>query len=82
MVGVAVKVTEAPEHIVVADAATETEGVTDALTVIVMEFEVAVVGEVQLAFDVIITVTKSPLTNVVLVNVGEFVPTLPPFTCH
>ena len=82
MVGVAVNVTDAPEQIVVALAAIETAGTTDALTVIVMLFEVAVIGEAQLAFEVRITVTTSPLFKVVLVNDVEFVPTLPPFTCH
>ena len=52
-VGVAVKVTLVPEHIVVPGlAAIETAGVTEAFTTIVRVFEVAVVGEAQPALDV------------------------------
>ena len=45
-------------------------------------FEVALAGEAQLAFEVITTVTTSPLAKVVEVNVGELVPALAPFTFH
>jgi hypothetical protein len=81
-VGVAVNVTDAPAQIVVALAAIDTEGTRTAFTVIVIELDVAVTGETQVAFEVRITVTTSPLANVVLVNVVAFVPTFPPFTCH
>mgnify|MGYP006927337261 CR=1 FL=1 len=57
MVGVAVKVTLVPEHIVVADAATATEGVTLVFTVIVTGADVAVVGDAQVAVDVMTQVT-------------------------
>jgi hypothetical protein len=59
----------------------ETEGVT-AVVVIVMVLEVAVAVVMQLAFDVMITVTWSPLANALVVKVGELVPAFDPFTCH
>jgi hypothetical protein len=43
---------------------------------------VAVNGEAQAAFEVIITVTTSLLFNVVVVNVGLLFPAFTPFTCH
>ena len=67
---------------VVALAAIDTEGATAAPTDIVIEFDVAVVGLAHASLDVKITVTTSPLFKVVVVNVVEFVPTFPPFTCH
>ena len=83
LVGVAVKVTEAPTHIV-PDGTTAmlTDGTTDVVTTIVMEFEVAVAGEAQEALEVMITVTISPLFKVAEVKVDELVPALTPFTCH
>ena len=57
MVGVAVKVTLVPEQMVVADAATATEGVTVVFTVIATGVEVAVVGDAQVAVDVMMQVT-------------------------
>ena len=59
-----------------------TDGTTTAVTTIVIAFEVAVRGEAHAAFEVMITVTISPLFKVVDVNVEEFVPTFTPFTCH
>jgi hypothetical protein len=47
-----------------------------------MALEVAVDVVVQLAFEVIITVTWSPLASELLVKVGELVPAFDPFTCH
>ena len=61
--GVAVKETMVPLHIVVADAVIPTEGNTVAVTVMVIMFEVAVVGKAQFALDVIITFTISPFAN-------------------
>ncbi len=81
MVGVATKVTEAPEHIDVEDGFTDTDGVT-VLAVIVMGVLVAVVGLAQGAVEVMITVTLSPLFKLFVVKVDEFVPALTPFTCH
>ena len=68
LVGVAVKVTLAPEQIVVAVAPTLTLAGKFGLTVMVTVFDVA--GELVkqgLAFDVITTVTKSLFANVVVV---------------
>jgi len=57
LVGVAVNVTLVPEHMVVADAATATEGVTLVFTVMVTGVDVAVVGDAQVAVDVMTQVT-------------------------
>jgi hypothetical protein len=62
-------------------AAMETAGATE-LVVMVMALEVAVEVVVQLAFDVMITVTWSPLANALVVKVGELVPAFTPLTCH
>ncbi len=80
-VGVALNVTEAPVQIVVAEEVEiVTEGVTAEFTVMAMPLETTGVVLAQAAFEVISTVTE-PLVKVVLVNVGEFVPTtvLPTF---
>ena len=63
-VGVAVKVTLVPAQIVVALAPMITDGVTVDVTVIVIAFDVAVVGFAHAMDDVITTVTTSPFTNV------------------
>jgi hypothetical protein len=60
---VAVKVTDVPVQIVVADADMLTAGVTDAFTVIVIAFDVAVVGDAQATLEVITQVITSPLAN-------------------
>ena len=75
------KVTLLPEQIEVDDALTETDGVTDDV-VMVITLLVAVAVVVQLALEVITTVTWSPLASVLEVNVGELVPTFTPFICH
>ena len=62
-------------------AAITTEGVTE-LVVMVIMLEVAVGVVVQLAFDVMITVTWSPFASALVVNVGELVPAFTPFICH
>ena len=62
--GVAVKLTIAPAHIVVADAVIDTLGVTAAFTVIVIGEAVAVGTVGQDAEEVITTVITSPLFNV------------------
>lgn len=59
----------------------ETEGVTE-LPVIEMTLEVAVGVVMQLAFDVRITVTWSPLASELVVKVDELVPAFVPFICH
>jgi hypothetical protein len=48
----------------------------------VMALEVAAGVVAQFAFDVMITVTLSPLANELPVKVGELVPAFDPFTCH
>ena len=63
LVGVAVKVTLVPPQIVVALAPILTDGVTVDVTVIVIAFDVAVVGFAHAMDDVITTVTASPFTN-------------------
>ena len=55
MVGVAVKVTEVPEQIVVAAAEILTEGITVGSTVIVTKFDIAVIGLAHVALDAITT---------------------------
>jgi hypothetical protein len=62
-------------------AAMETAGATE-LVVMVMALEVAVGVVTQLAFEVMITVTWSPLASELLVKVGELVPAFDPFICH
>ena len=75
------KVTLVPEQIEVDDALIETEGVTDAV-VMVITLLVAVAVVVQLALEVMITLTWSPLASELEVNVVELVPALTPFICH
>ena len=82
MVGVAVNVTEAPEHIVVVGVVMLTDGVTAGLTVIVIAFDVAVVGDAQVAVEVITQVTIAPVVSVLVVYVALLVPTFVPFTFH
>ena len=61
-------VTLCPEQIVVPGLAViVTDGATDAPTVMVILEDVAVVGETQVAFDVIVTVIISPLESDALV---------------
>ena len=80
-VGVAVNVTLLPEQIEVELAVMETKGVTEPV-VIVMILDIAIDVVIQLAFDVIITVTWSPLAREPVVKVEELVPALTPFICH
>jgi hypothetical protein len=79
--GVAVKVTDVPGQILFALGATVTDGTGAGFTVIVTVL-LAVVGEAQVALEVRVTFTISPLFKVELLNVGLLVPTLLPFTCH
>ena len=76
------KVTLVPEQMVVADAATATEGVSILLTVMVIGEEVAVVGDAHEEVEVITQVTTSPLANAALVYVALLEPTLPPLSFH
>ena len=82
MVGVAVKVTLVPEHIVVADATMETLTGRLGLTVIVTVFDVAGLPVSHVALEVSKTSTASVLASVVVVKVGLFVPALTPLTFH
>lgn len=83
LVGVAVKVTEPPEHIVVVDAAMLTLAGRFGFTVMVTVLLVAGLPVAHGATEeVITTVTASALTNVVVVNVLLLVPAFTPFTFH
>ena len=64
MNGVAVKVTDAPEQIVVAVVEICTESVTDGFTVIVIALDVDVVGVAHEPDGVMIQVTTLPLAKV------------------
>ena len=79
--GVAVKVTDCPEQMVVEDAATETCGVTED-AVMVMALLVAEAGEAQRSEEVITTDTWSLFTRVEEVKVGELEPTFVPLSFH
>ena len=81
MVGIAVNVTLLPEQIDVDDALIETEGVTE-LVVMLTTLLVAVAVVVHVAFEVMMTLTWSPLVSALDVNVAEFVPAFAPFICH
>lgn len=82
MVGVAVKVTEAPGHTEVVGVVILTVGADDEVTVMVIALEVAVAGDAHAAVEVITHVTICPLVRVVVVYVGLLVPTLVVPTFH
>ena len=67
MVGVAVNVTDALGQTDVDGVLMLTDGVTDPLTVIVSELDVAVVGDAQVAVEVMVQVTTAPVVSVVVV---------------
>ena len=67
MVGVAVKVTFIPEHMVVADAEILMLTGKFGFTVMVIVFDVAGLPVAQVAFDVITQVTVLPFANELLV---------------
>lgn len=75
-------VTAVPAQIVVAEAATVTEGVNDEATVMVMLLLDAVDDVTQLAEEVSVHVITIPFVNVVEVYVLLFVPTAEPFRYH
>lgn len=60
-------VTLVPAQIVEAEAATETDGVTTGLTIMVIPEDVAVVGDAHDSVDVITQVTMSPFVNAAFV---------------
>ena len=76
------KVSDVPAQIVVVGAEILTDGVTEGLTVMVMELEVAVRGEAQPALEVITHDTTCPFVSVDVVYVGLLVPTFVPPTIH
>ncbi len=82
LVATAANVTDAPLQTVWVGVEIVTDGVTEPVTVMVIALEVAVVGDAQVAVEVMIHVTDCPLVRVVLVYVGLLVPTLVPATCH
>ncbi len=84
MVGVAVKVTDAPAQLVWLPAviAMLAEGTSVEFTVIWMLLLVAVAGDTQLALLVITTVTILLLVKVVDVKLALLVPAFTPFTFH
>lgn len=67
---------------VVEEAAMAITGVTDELTVIVIEFEMAVEGLAQLSDEVMVHSTTSLLESEPFVYAELFVPTLVPFSVH
>ena len=69
-------------QIAVDEAAIMTEGVTAAVTVIVIALDVPVAGTAQARLEVKTTLTISPFDNVVVVNEEALVPVLTPLTCH
>ena len=59
-----------------------TPGTKDEATDTVIADDVAEDGDAQEELDVIIHVTTCPFVSEELLNVGLFVPTFVPFTCH
>ena len=80
LVGVAVKVTEVPEHAGFADGAIDTLAGNDELTVIVIALDVAGLPVTQIKPEVITQVITSPFTGA-YEKVGP-VPALIPFFFH
>ena len=52
------------------------------LTVMLIRLLAVVGDDVQLALDVMTTLTWSPFASALDVNVGELVPAFTPFICH
>ena len=75
-------VTEVPEQMGFDEAATITDCVTVDVTLIVIVFDVAVVGLAHAALDVMTTRTWSPFMSAPSVYVALLVPTLSPFFFH
>ena len=82
MVGVAVKVTGVPAQIGVTGVVIVTAGIAVGVTVIGGAVKVAMVGEAQVALEVMITLTISPVTKELFEYVLELAPTLIPLSCH
>ena len=75
MVGVAVNVTEPPLQIEVVVEVMDTDGITDAIIVVLIELLVAVAELAQGSLLVITTVTVLPLTRVEVEKVEAVCPT-------
>ena len=84
MVGVAVNVTDVPEHIVLPGfAVILTKGVRTGFTVMVMPLLVAGLPVAHgVALEVSVTFTTSLLLKAVLEKVAILVPAFTPLTCH
>ena len=82
MVGVAVKVTEVPAQIGLAEAATEMLAGKFGFTVMATELDVAGLPVAQVALEVNTQVTISPFAKELLEYVALLVPTLASFTFH
>ena len=80
--GVAVKLTLVPKHIVVADGVTLTLTGRFGLMVIVTPVLVAGLPIAQVAFEVSITLTTSLFARADVENELLFVPAFTPLTCH
>ena len=82
MVGVAVNVTDPPVHIEVVLEVIDTDGVTNVAVTVIGLLD-ANTGLAQGSLLLIVTVTISPLVNVVVVKVDAACPvTFPPFIFH
>jgi hypothetical protein len=79
---VAVKVTDWPLQIFVFDAAIEIVGVTEGLTVMVMLFEVTVLGSTHANELVTVNVTTSPFCNEFVEKLNPLVDTVFPLIFH
>ena len=75
-------VTLVPVQIDVFDAAIEIEGTTEETTEIVIVFELAVLADKQLAFEVNTQLTCDPFVKAEFEYVELFVPTFAPFNFH
>jgi hypothetical protein len=82
LTGAAVKLTVVPEQILLALAVTDIEGVTTGFTVTVRLFDVTVLCDIQLAFEVSWQATTTPLARELLAKLELLVPALRPFTVH
>ncbi len=84
LIGVAVKVVDAPAHIGLLPLviAIETEGIIIGFTTTLIEFEVAVLGLAHVAVDVITQLTVCAFVKLEVVNIALLLPALVPFTNH
>jgi hypothetical protein len=71
-----------PEHMVEAVTLIETDGTTTGFTVMVILFDVDVMGEAQVTVELISQFTTSPFSNPALIYVVLLAPTFPPLSFH